>query len=336
MNIKYSVIIPIYRAEKTLNRCVDSLICQNRSDVEIILINDGSPDSCADICRSYRSKYENIIYIEQRNEGVSSARNAGLTIASGEYILFVDSDDYVTQDYFSSLDSLTSKSSKGLIQFSFYHSCDGKLEKVVLKNNVSDSPDKFRESICNAICQKTINSLWSKIYINDIIRSNEIFFDKRISIGEDTLFNMHYLMHVDSYHVSNQCLYITSTDNRNSLSRNVSIDYSTQFEMLNSALRECVLNSHVDSTFKQQILTSIDFCNCRSVYHEAKLLHQRNVPRKKRREIIKDICEKEKKLNRVYPPSLYCKLIMYPVLHRKWMYIDILSCCLVHGFVKRR
>lgn len=95
---KVSVIIPVFKAEKMLVRCVDSVLQQSYENIEIILIDDGSPDNCGKICNAYQKKDTRIKVIHQENQGVSAARNAGLNIASGEYILFVDSDDAIHKD----------------------------------------------------------------------------------------------------------------------------------------------------------------------------------------------------------------------------------------------
>ena len=92
---KVSIIIPVYNAEKTLCRCLDSLVVQTYEDVEIILVNDGSVDSSRNICETYRDKYSQIILINQENAGPATARNVGIDCASGKYISFVDADDYV-------------------------------------------------------------------------------------------------------------------------------------------------------------------------------------------------------------------------------------------------
>ena len=89
-----SVIIPIYRAEKYLNECVDSVLAQTYRDLEIILVDDGSPDNCGAICDDYAAKDSRVKVIHKENGGPSDARNAGLAIAHGEYIYFLDSDDY--------------------------------------------------------------------------------------------------------------------------------------------------------------------------------------------------------------------------------------------------
>lgn len=93
--VKLSVIVPIYKVEDYLNKCVDSLLAQDISDYEIILVDDGSPDGCPAICDQYESEYNNIRVIHRENGGLSAARNSGLKISNGEYIMFVDSDDYI-------------------------------------------------------------------------------------------------------------------------------------------------------------------------------------------------------------------------------------------------
>ena len=93
--MKLSIIVPIYNVAPYLCKCVDSLLMQDISDYEIILVDDGSPDECPQICDEYAATHENIIVIHQDNAGLSAARNSGITIARGEYVLFVDSDDYL-------------------------------------------------------------------------------------------------------------------------------------------------------------------------------------------------------------------------------------------------
>ena len=90
-----SIIVPIYKVESLLSKCVDSLLSQTFGDLEIILVDDGSPDNCGKICDEYAQKDPRIFVIHKENGGLSSARNAGLDVCKGEYIMFVDSDDYV-------------------------------------------------------------------------------------------------------------------------------------------------------------------------------------------------------------------------------------------------
>ena len=94
-----SIIIPIYKVEKDLKRCIESVLNQTYQNIEIILVDDGSPDNCPKICEDYKIKDSRIKVIHKKNGGLSDARNAGIEIAQGEYITFIDSDDYVTEDY---------------------------------------------------------------------------------------------------------------------------------------------------------------------------------------------------------------------------------------------
>ena len=118
--MKYSVIIPIYNAERTLARCLDSLTAAVCPDAELLLIDDGSSDSSAAICRAYLEADPRFVLIRKENGGVSSARNLGLDRAQGEYVLFVDSDDYVEPDYFARLDRLDPEDKYDYLLFSYY------------------------------------------------------------------------------------------------------------------------------------------------------------------------------------------------------------------------
>lgn len=101
-----SIIVPIYNVEKYLRRCVDSIFCQSYHNLEVWLVDDGSPDGCPAICDEYAQKDKRIHVIHKPNGGLSDARNVAIDVATGEYITFIDSDDYVTPDYVSTLYAL--------------------------------------------------------------------------------------------------------------------------------------------------------------------------------------------------------------------------------------
>ena len=102
--IKYSFIVPVYNTEKYLEKCLDSLLDQTFKDFEIIIVNDGSTDNSKNIIDNYTKKYKNIILLDQKNEGLSMARNNGVKKSSGKYLLFIDSDDYVEKDLLKNID----------------------------------------------------------------------------------------------------------------------------------------------------------------------------------------------------------------------------------------
>ncbi len=117
--MKLSIIVPIYGVAKYLSKCVDSLLAQDISDYEIILVDDGSPDECPEICDQYAGRYSNIKVIHQENAGLSAARNAGLAIAQGEYIMYVDSDDYIQHNVLGELIAQIEEDQLDVLRFKY-------------------------------------------------------------------------------------------------------------------------------------------------------------------------------------------------------------------------
>ena len=117
---KVNVIVPVYDVEKYLSRCIDSILNQTLSDFELILVDDGSPDNCGQICDSYASKYNRICVIHQENQGVSVARNVGVALATGQYIAFVDSDDYVHPQMYELLCDVLDNTEYPFVHCSFH------------------------------------------------------------------------------------------------------------------------------------------------------------------------------------------------------------------------
>ena len=103
MDSLISVIVPIYNVEKYLERCVESIINQTYKNLEIILVDDGSPDNCPQMCDDYAKKDSRIKVVHKKNGGLSDARNAGMKVATGEYVSFIDSDDYISLDFYETL-----------------------------------------------------------------------------------------------------------------------------------------------------------------------------------------------------------------------------------------
>lgn len=123
---KISVIIPVYKVEEYLKRCVDSVIGQTLRDIEIILVDDGSPDNCPAICDEYAKKDDRVRVIHKKNGGLSDARNAGIDIATGDFLGFVDSDDYIEADMYEYLYDLVKKENAEISMCEFFHCYQGK------------------------------------------------------------------------------------------------------------------------------------------------------------------------------------------------------------------
>ena len=149
-----SVIVPIYNVEKYLRRCVDSIIAQTYSNLEIILVDDGSPDNCPAICDEYAKKDSRVRVIHQKNGGLSAARNAGLDAASGDYIGFVDSDDYIALNMYEKLYNTLRNNSADLAICSI-ECVDGSGNPLNLYSQISDNFLKNND-IMKILCEKDI------------------------------------------------------------------------------------------------------------------------------------------------------------------------------------
>ena len=195
-----SVIIPVYNVEEKIERCLGSLQNQKFSDFEVILINDGSSDRSGKICDEYASMDKRIKVIHQKNQGVSVARNIGISIARGKYITFVDSDDYVSRDFLYSLYS-DIVSCNADIAICNYYMVSLNEDHVCMKHgyNAGDvlEPDEiksvFYKHIQDDDCTIGYFSLWNKIYRRKFIKENHIFLDREMSFGEDMMFIMQCL-----------------------------------------------------------------------------------------------------------------------------------------------
>lgn len=149
MNELVSVIIPIYKVEEYLKQCIDSILSQKYSNIEVILVDDGSPDMCGAICDEYSSKDPRVIVIHKENGGISSARNAGLAIAKGQYIAFVDSDDYVSDLFiYNMVEEIEKTADTNLVISSYYNVYydDDKKEEIIKKSSCNDENTTYYDS----------------------------------------------------------------------------------------------------------------------------------------------------------------------------------------------
>lgn len=164
-----SVIVPVYKVEKYLNKCVESIIRQTYDNLEIILVDDGSPDNCPIMCDLWAKKDHRIQVIHKQNGGLSDARNAGLNIARGELISFIDSDDWIEQDFFQSLYYALSKNDADIAECATsYDTEDGKLLRVreEAPNSLLDHKEALRRLVLEDGVYQTV---WNKLYRYEII-----------------------------------------------------------------------------------------------------------------------------------------------------------------------
>lgn len=167
--VDISIIVPIYNASKYIRKCIDSLVNQSKKELEFILINDGSTDNTEEVIKEYNDK--RIKYFKNKNQGIGKTRNFGIDKASGKYIMFVDSDDYLDIDACLDLYEVIERDKSDLVVCDFYKDIDGVLEEVVIPNFEITSLKKNKSLLLD------INlSPWNKIYRTKIIRDNNIKF----------------------------------------------------------------------------------------------------------------------------------------------------------------
>lgn len=190
---KVSVIVPVYNTENYLPRCIDSILAQTFIEFELILVNDGSEDNSGKICDNYALKDSRIIVIHKENEGVSIARNTGIKRSTGKYITFIDSDDNVSTNYLLNLIEIHEKLNAELTISGFVKRNQG-IDKhhYIDYNGIVDI-----ETIGSILNNNIISVPFAKIFNSDIIKTNRIIFPNGISRGEDTIFVLEYLLHID-------------------------------------------------------------------------------------------------------------------------------------------
>ncbi|MGD7044462.1 glycosyltransferase family 2 protein [Jeotgalibacillus proteolyticus] len=196
MDIKVSVIVPVYNAEKFLEVCIKSLVNQTLKECEFIFVNDGSTDGSEMIITRYTKSDKRIKLINQKNSGVSAARNAGIEKAMGKYIGFVDADDYVQKDMFELFYNHGEKYKADVIFSDFISELEGcrlKTDYPFTKGKVLDKSYIEKIVIPYIIEEDNFNSVCNKIYRNSIIKKNELAFPTDISLGEDGYFNLQFM-----------------------------------------------------------------------------------------------------------------------------------------------
>jgi glycosyltransferase involved in cell wall biosynthesis len=193
-----SVIVPVYKTEQYVPRCIDSILVQTFTDFELILVDDGSPDNCGAICDEYSQRDARIKVIHKENEGVSTARNCGIEASSGEYIMFCDSDDYVSPDWCETLLRHAQKNpDSGIVSNFFRVFEDGTIRcKASMEVNIVCTK---RISYYEMFCRQLSGYIWNKIYKAEILKGKRVRFDSTICVAEDVKFNAEYYKHCDGF-----------------------------------------------------------------------------------------------------------------------------------------
>lgn len=225
MEEKVSIIIPVYKAEKTIERCVQSIAEGTYQNVEIILVEDCSPDGSLKKCRILEKKYDSVIVKHNiQNRGVSYTRNQGLKCITGKYLMFVDSDDWVEPDYVESFVNEMAKANLAMVISGYVNHDEvfnGRTDIFGWGNKGKSQISALSEKLSELYHNRLLQQLWNKIFRTEVVLENEICFDETISMGEDFRFILEYLAKVkqksDKCVLLDRPLYHYIRDNETSL-----------------------------------------------------------------------------------------------------------------------
>ena len=288
--MKYSVIIPVYNVEKYIERCLKSVISQNYDDLEIIVVDNGSTDRSGSICDIYANEYANISVYHIENHGVASARNFGLSKARGEFIYFVDSDDYLVGNLFAEFeDKLTPD--LDLFVFSYYNSfeqemTETKRTKKILPYNGSYDKYDFSKIFKDLFLSDMLYTVWNKIYRREFLLENNLSFEQ-YELGEDVRFNLDVYREVNKICLSQDSYYVYVIGRKGSAMSGYNpkrLQYQLQeLKMVDDLLSDWNLDSSdLVNTVKARILMS-------NIYNITK----QNLSVNRKVKLVKDTCERQ-------------------------------------------
>lgn len=293
---KVSIIVPIYNAESTIEKCICSIIKQSYSNLEILLVNDGSADCSTEICNKYASMDERIIVLNKENGGVSSARNIGLEYANGEYCTFLDADDWIDSDHIMSMVKV-SQAVDCVIE-GYTKETETERSYCLLQQKSYDLENLQDDQICSLFINGFIHPCWNKLFKTKIIKANNIIFNTAIHISEDSLFCMEYLIHCHTIQVLDAVTYHYFVDTTSvSLSRKVYDNIFDIYGMVFSSLKQLLEKGNCLGALKEKILVQTIYPQ---VFVSAlKIISNKNINWHEKKKILDSGMEQE-----------YCKYVL--------------------------
>ncbi len=254
-NPKISIIVPVYKAEKYIRRCVDSILAQTFTDFEVLLVDDGSPDNSGKICDKYAQTDSRIKVFHKDNGGVSSARQYGLDRACGDYVIHADPDDWVDSEMLTYLYNQAITEESDMVLCDYYEVVNGQL------NYVKQEPEELSTiSMIKGIVYRTIHgSCWNKLLRRKLITDSGIKFPPNINMSEDKLFIMEFLLKCcKKLSYINKAFYYYSIDNNpNSLTKTLQLNLNQNMYFINFAEKNLLKIPNLRDNFIGQYLYSI-------------------------------------------------------------------------------
>lgn len=285
-----SVIMPVFNAEKSLKKSVDSVLDQSFKELELIMIDDGSTDSSGKICDDYALVDKRIKVIHQKNSGVSNARNTGIKVAKGEYIIFLDSDDEMDLNLIEDNLKIIEKYNSDVLIFNFRYSFpDHSIDNEYTQDGVFFGDDKkfFDEKIEKVVEKELMNAPWNKIIRRDLIQKNKLVFDERFSIFEDAIFSLSVCANAKTLCINSKIYHSYNIWETGSLRTRWSESrFLAMKEYYKLEIKYCkkYKNNH-----KQVLFFGSNFCNSLFAYMQLVSV-SKELSYQKKREQIKAVC----------------------------------------------
>lgn len=264
-----SIIVPVYKAKEYLDQCVQSLRSQSHSNLEIILVDDGSPDECPALCDAYAAKDERIRVIHKENGGLSSAREIGIQNASGDYILVVDSDDWIESDTVASCIEAAQRDNADCVMFGYIReypekSIDTPLFDAGFKYDEAHSEEKIHRRIVGLVSEElhepqridSLSSVCMKLYRTKVARKGRIVSERVVGTSEDTIFNLYAL---DGCRISyiNRCFYHYRKTNAQSITTAYKADLAEKWDVMYSVVQEYIDGSGKAEAYRTPFLNRV-------------------------------------------------------------------------------
>lgn len=263
--IKVSIVVPIYNVEKYLKRCLDSIQNQTYHNIEVILVNDGSTDSCADICHQFQKKYSDIIYVEKQNGGLVSAWLTGLKYVTGQYICFIDSDDFISQDYIFTLVNALEQD-VDMVSMNCIRYFDDGTQSIFKINSISPGTykiDDIKERIISdfgATFRIIATCRWAKIIKTDLVLKYSQYVSEKISYGEDQQLTVGIMLGCNKIKVIDEYKYFYQY-NQTSILNTYKRDLYKKISLLIETIRAIPEVTNI-STYEKQLNTQfLMYCN---------------------------------------------------------------------------
>lgn len=336
--IKVSIIVPVYNVEKYIQRCLESLVNQTLEDIEILIINDNTPDNSMKICEEYAKQDNRIKIFSKENEGLGLTRNYGIERANGEYIAFVDSDDYVSKDMCEVLYNAAKKNNADIVYGGiFYDDNNGKIvkspcveEEIIWKDNevksllldfIATKPEEKKDTIMEV-------SVWKTLFRKEIFdRYNIRFVSERQFISEDVIFDIDFFMKSKCIVAIPECVYYYCV-NPNSLSKVFRTDRFKKVKILyDEVIRRLSMYYN-----KEEIQLRTDrFLIARARSNARKIIkHRKIIGKEDTKKAIKEIIEDKDLVNilKRYPINKLPKKYALVAYIMKWKLIKILEIVL--------